>query len=251
MPIGPQRNGRVVYTGGTGFGGLSQMLLGGGGLVTRPGTAPHDFGSHPFWAGQEPFGGGLPTQYAVNGAAWIGTTAAVDINFLNGATYTMPKTAPTESGGIMSSQWGPQITAGSKATYCPVVDYPNILTSTCLVGTGPLKTAAPGTTTNTGFLFSAATVFAQVATGTGGDATPDWFTITGYDARTAKGIGKIVLVAGGLSLRKNQAGTNPSAGADSISMTISEKTPSMSAGGFAATAVRMVLAAGYAMRRRF
>jgi hypothetical protein len=262
------RNGRVIYTGGSGFGGVSQMLLGGGGLVTRPGAAPHDFGSTPFWAGQEPFGGGAATQYQVIGADWINKGmqhAAIDINFLNGATYTNPKTAPTSSGYITSAQFGPGVTAAGGLTACPTTgggtastaspplstkQFANIpLTGglACVKGSGALKAAGAGTSTNTGFPFSAATVFAQQSTA----FSPDAFTVTGYDARSPKGLGKIVLVAGGLTLRTNQGGTNPGAGIDTISLTLSEKTPSMSAGGFAAAAVLMVLAAGYAMRRRY
>ena len=57
--------------------------------------------------------------------------------------------------------------------------------------------------------------------------------------------------AGGLAIRTNQAGITPGASVDTISLTISNKIPSMSAGGFAAAAVLMVLAAGYALRRRY
>ena len=60
-----------------------------------------------------------------------------------------------------------------------------------------------------------------------------------------------MLVAGGMALRTNNTGQQVGGSVDTISLTISKKTPSMSAGGFAAAAVLMVLAAGYAMRRRY
>ena len=249
--------GRVVYLpGGTGFGGIAQILLGGGGLTTRPGASPNGFGQVPFFAAQEMFGGAAATQYAVIGAGLIGTagpTGQVDQNFLNGATYTVPKTAPTPSGFITSAQFGPQVTSLGAFTSCPTcggTSCPNIPLmgmDACLVGTGVLKQGSPGITTNTGFPFSVATVLAQQTQ----SVPPDLFTVTGYDARNASGYGKIVLVAGGMALRTNTAGQQVGGSVDTISLTISKKTPSMSAGGFAAAAVLMVLAAGYAMRRRY
>ena len=248
--------GRVVYMNATGFGGIAQILLGGGGLTTRPGASPNGFGQVPFFAAQEMFGGAAPTQYAVIGAGLInsaGPTGKVDQNFLNGATFTVPKTAPTPSGFITSAQFGPQVTSLGKFTSCPTCGggaCPNIPTQgmdACQVGTGPLLQGSPGITTNTGFPFSAATVLAQQTK----SVPPDLFTVTGYDARNVSGYGKIVLVAGGMALRTNSAGQQVGGSVDTISLTISKKTPSMSAGGFAAAAVLMVLAAGYAMRRRY
>jgi hypothetical protein len=268
--------GRVVYMNATGFGGIAQILLGGGGLTTRPGASPNGFGQVPFFAAQEMFGGAAPTQYAVIGAGLIGTagpTGKVDQNFLNGATFTVPKTAPMEGQGpasiITSLQFGPGVTSAGGFTACPTTGggtattfvsmgmdtvglhaYDNIpLTGpvACVQGSGPLKTGDSGITTNTGFPFSAATVLAQQTF----IDDPDFFTATGYDARNASGYGKIVLVAGGMALRTNSAGQQVGGSVDTISLTISKKTPSMSAGGFAAAAVLMVLAAGYAMRRRY
>ncbi len=248
--------GRVVYLGGTGFGGVAQILLGGSGVVTRPGAPPNDFGSVPFFAAQSMFGGAAPTQYQAIGAGLIGTagpTGKVDQNFLNGATFTVPKTAPTPSGFITSAQFGPQVTSLGKFTSCPTCgggSCPNIPLmgmDACIVGTGVLKQGSPGITTNTGFPFSVATVLAQQTK----SVPPDLFTVTGYDARNASGYGKIVLVAGGMALHTNPAGQHVAGSVDTISLTLSKKTPSMSAGGFAAAAVLMVLAAGYAMRRRY
>jgi hypothetical protein len=108
-----------------------------------------------------------------------------------------------------------------------------------------------GTTTNTGFPFTTGTILAQQSTNTAAGA--DYFTVTGSDARTPRGIGNITLVAGGLALRTNNANPGGAAGGsvDTISITISEKAPSISGVGLAAAALMMVLAAGYGLRRRF
>ena len=54
-----------------------------------------------------------------------------------------------------------------------------------------------------------------------------------------------------LALRTNQLASNTTAQVDTISLTISDRISSMSAVGFAAAALLMVLAAGYALQRRF
>ena len=249
------RNGRVVYTGGGGFGGVSQALLGGGGLVTTAAMG-FGFGSPIFQAGQELFGGGMG---GMTPQAPGGPYGFTDVNMLNGAVYTQPKTAPTTVGTISAAQAGPYVTSMGGLTSCPSTTmggaYPNIpLTGSlaCVLGStmAPLKTAGSGTTSNTGFPFTTGTVLVQQTTNVPGNS---FFTIAGSDARTPKGIGNITLVAGGLAERTNNANPGGSAGGsvDVISITISEKTPSMSAAGFAAAALLMVLGAGYALRRRF
>ncbi len=60
-----------------------------------------------------------------------------------------------------------------------------------------------------------------------------------------------MLVAGGLTFHVNAMTISSRANVDTISLTISDRIPSMSAVGFAAAALLMVLAAGYAMRRRY
>ncbi len=248
------RNGRLIYLGGSGFGGVSQVFLDGGGLVTRPAQG-FGFGSPIFQAAHEIFGGGGGGLQAIGGP--YGFT---DPNMLNGAIYTQPKTAPTTVGTISGAQAGPYVTTMNALTSCPSTTmggaYPNIpLTGTaaCVTATtmAPLKTGGIGNTFNTGFPFTTGTVLAQQTTNTAAGA--DLFTVAGSDARTSRGIGNITLVAGGLAERTNNSNPTGAAGGsvDTISMTISEKAPSMSGAGFAAAALLMVLGTGYAMRRRF
>jgi hypothetical protein len=73
-------------------------------------------------------------------------------------------------------------------------------------------------------------------------------TLMGTDMRNAAGAGTITLVAGGMSHRQT-SNTNFIA-IDAVTLSFGEKTPSMSPTGFAVAAVLMVLAVGYAFRRR-
>lgn len=243
---GTTRAGRVAYVGGAGFGGVSQVFLNGGGLTTRPAGAPHGFGDAIFWAAHEAFGMGTGMAQVIGGVDPT-MTGLVEFNMLNGAIYTQPKTAPTTASSIITAgQAGPFVTVASGLTSCPGT-FPNIPAG-CVPATGPLLTGGVATTTNTGFRFTTGTVFGQQTTNVD---NPDFFTITGSNGLNSKGIGNLVMAAGGLALRTNTAGVQPGASVDTISVTISEKTPSMSAGGFAAAALLMVLGAGYALRRRF
>ena len=75
----------------------------------------------------------------------------------------------------------------------------------------------------------------------------------GYDNRTALGAGKITLVAGGTTHRMANATANPqNYGAfDIVNLTIGQTpVPAMSPMGLATAAVLMMLAVGYAFRRR-
>jgi hypothetical protein len=78
---------------------------------------------------------------------------------------------------------------------------------------------------------------------------PEVFTLTGMDNRTVGGAGTIQLVGGGLSQR---ALTGDNANRAWIQLTLAKTTvvPSMSPTGFAAAAGLILLAAGYAARRR-
>jgi len=76
------------------------------------------------------------------------------------------------------------------------------------------------------------------------------FSITGMDNRTAGGAGTIQLVAGGLS---NRAESGPNANRGWVQLKLAARpdaVPSMSPAGLAATAGLMLLAVGYAVRRR-
>ncbi len=240
------RHGRIVYLGGSGFGGVSQVFLIGSGTTVRPRTG-FGFGSPIFQAGAVPFGGS-GTQ------APGGPPGFLDPATLGMAYYSQPLTAPTTNQALTMGQQGPIVTSMGALTSCPSTTmggaYPNIpLTGSlaCVVGTGPALIGPTGMTINTGFPFSTGTVLAQATTA----ASPDLFSVSGSDNRTARGIGNITLVAGALATRTNIQGTQAGGQLDTISITISEKAPSMSPGGIAAAAVLMVLAAGYGMRRRF
>jgi hypothetical protein len=113
----------------------------------------------------------------------------------------------------------------------------------------------PGTQVNTGagtsnlfvgFPFTTGQVYVKVSLGQTGYET---LTVTGSDQRTPLGAGNITLVAGGLVQRLVQGRTLPYE--DTVKMKLSHPAPSMSPAGVAVGAVLMVLAVGYAMRRRF
>jgi len=91
-------------------------------------------------------------------------------------------------------------------------------------------------------------VLAQQTIGTGGQ---DFFTVMGSDGRTALGAGDLSLVAGGLSFRNTPTGQIPPyASFEKVKLTLAPPIPSLSPAGFAAAGALVLLAAGYAMRRR-
>ncbi len=246
------RNGRVLITPGANtFGGTMQMFLGGSGLVTRT-RVGFGFGDATFQAFHNTFGGGggmLQNQ----GGAMVGTmTWANDANDLPGGPYTQPLVIPTATNKqILVGNAGPKITTSGKFTACPTMFGTNLTMCTAAdVGTmTTLLTPGVATTNNTGFPFTTGLVLAQQSTNTGGGI--DNFTLQGSDARTPKGVGQITLVAGGLSIRKTAATLFSTGSAETVVMTMSQKVPTMSKTGFAAAAALMVLAVGYAFRRRF
>ena len=167
---------------------------------------------------------------------------------------TQPRTAPTTNSVIPSTQAGPFVTSMGALTSCPSTTmggaFPNIpLTGSlaCVTGTGPLL-SGPGNTgrTATGFPFTTGTVLVQWTTNT---MTLGLHTISGSDARTARGVGNISLVAGGLAT--NTFTMTASRQVSRIDITFSEKAPSITPGGIAAAAVLMVLAVGFTLRKRF
>ena len=107
-----------------------------------------------------------------------------------------------------------------------------------------------GTTNiNTGFPFTTGRVYVKATDG----PLNTTFTATGVDARTALGVGQITLVAGGLQHRVGTAGVTAGM-LETVAMTVTfpaQPLPSITPAGIAAGAVLMVLAVGYALRRRF
>jgi hypothetical protein len=210
--------------------------------------------------------GATPTLFWPMGGN--GTLASVAM--LDGGYYTQPKTAPAATIQSYVQNPGPYVLQSTTTTgtvvnvmtglsSCPGtigMQYPNIpLTGTnaCVqlnTPTAAKRVGPMGTTINTGFPFTTGTVFAQQTTNTG--AGPDFFSVSGSDNRTPRGIGNITLVSGGLSIRRTNVGPDRSTGSiETISLTVGKQVPAMSSAGYAAAAVLMVLAAGYALRRRF
>jgi hypothetical protein len=103
------------------------------------------------------------------------------------------------------------------------------------------------TTTLRGFPHTTGIVLAQQQTGSGGD---DFFTVMGSDLRTPLGAGNLSTVAGGLASLRTQAGTDSSAHFDRVSMVFGPPVPSLSSPALAAACALILLAAGYALRRR-
>jgi hypothetical protein len=235
----PGNRGRVVYNAGANqFGGTMQMGVRFGGLVTVPANAV------PFWAGHAIFGGAGQTLRKLapgGGAADAPTPESV---ILARGYITAPLAVPaagmliTAPGPFVTTMFGNTMTmpAGVKMKLPPVT---------------PLMTMTGQYTTNDGFPHTTGTVLAQILTGTGGD---DAFTVMGTDARTALGGGNLNTVAGGLA-RRNQLGLagivhTGYAQFDKIFMELGPPVPSMSPAGFAAAGILMLLAVGYALRRR-
>jgi hypothetical protein len=102
-------------------------------------------------------------------------------------------------------------------------------------------------TTNYGFAQTTGSVFAQQTKGTAGQ---DFLSFMGYDKRTALGAGNIQTVAGGISYRNSKKERDPSATMHRVRMTFGAPIPSVSPAGFAAAGALMLLAVGYALRRK-
>jgi hypothetical protein len=84
----------------------------------------------------------------------------------------------------------------------------------------------------------------------GADGGGELFMLTGKDSRTSGGAGTIQLVAGAVSQRVT-SGPNANRGWVQLKLTKVAETPALSPAALATTAGLMLLAAGYAMRRRF
>ena len=116
------------------------------------------------------------------------------------------------------------------------------------IAVGPMGTLAGQSTLNYGFGQTTGTVIAQQTQGTG--ISQDFFTFMGSDARTPLGAGNISTVAGGMSFRSTAGGTHPYGDMTKVSITLGAPIPSLSPAGIATTAVLMLLAVGFALRRR-
>jgi len=221
------RNGRIVYRAGANqFGGAMQMLLSGRGVNSVVFDAsPVFMVGHTFFAYQ------AGTQHT--GGPYAFTAMTYDPRGI----VTLPLVPPTDSGLV--TQPGPQCCGGTGTPFSPY--YLPAVTTT------PMGFQAGAASTHTGFPFTTGTVFVQLTTGSAGDT---FFTVMGSDMRTALGAGNITLVAGGLSLLRRPEYSTGYASYGRVRMTLSAPTPTLSPAGFAAATVLVLLAAGYALRRR-
>ena len=89
----------------------------------------------------------------------------------------------------------------------------------------------------------------MIAQQTAGTYAQDFFTVMGSDMRSPLGAGNISLVSGGLGVRRYR-GSTLSASFGKIRMTLAPPLPSLSPAGLATAALLLVLAVGYAGRRR-
>jgi len=221
------RNGRVIYRAGANqFGGVMQMLLAGRGVTSfRYATSPVFMVGHSFFFYQ------AGTQHTG------GSYAIASMHYDPRGIVTIPLVPPTINGFVIYP--GPQCCGGTGSPFSPL--YLSTLTTT------PMGFQAAQAISNTGFPFTTGTVFAQQTTGTGG---PDLLTAMGSDMRTALGAGNITLVAGGLSFRRSVASSSSYASLGRVKMTLSAPIPSLSPAGLTAASALVLLAAGYALRRR-
>jgi hypothetical protein len=102
-------------------------------------------------------------------------------------------------------------------------------------------------TMNWGFPHTTGTILVQHTTSSGFDT---FFMLMGSDARTPLGAGNLSTVAGGLARRNTLAGPSLYGQFDRVSISLGPPVPSLSPAGFAAGGILLLLATGYALRRR-
>jgi len=224
-PGGVGANGRVIYNvGGAQYGGTMQMGLSAGGLVSVKGA-----GFPPGIVGHIKFGGSGATvrNLAVGGMQAGSNTPATEFVKLAPADLSAPIGGVPPSGSLITMPG-------------PIVGmFPLIMT--------PMGGSTGQFTTNFAFGHTTGDIIVQQNTGTGGD---DFFAVDGMDSRTVNGGGNINTVAGGLARRNSLAGATFYAQFDRVWLTLGPTVPSMSPAGFAAAGALMLLAVGYALRRR-
>jgi len=228
------RNGRVIYNAGANqFGGAMQIGLKRGGINSAV------FDTAPFQVLHVFFGGAVGTRKLAPGGLGSPDNPATEMVYLKAGFVTQPITFM--AGGLVVNP-GPKVTTALGLTN--TATGPTLYTA---LGTTPMGLKFGQFTSNYGFAHTTGTAIAQATAGTGGD---DFFTFMGYDKRTALGAGAIQTVAGGLSFRNTLAGSTPYAAQHRIRMNLGAPIPSLSPAGFAAAGALMLLAVGYAIRRR-
>jgi hypothetical protein len=231
-------NGRIRYIEGPNqFGGTMQMGARFGGLVSVPlGGGQVGF---PIFGGS----GSTLRKFVVGGG--MNDVPTLEVLPLGRGYITIPDVFPlpgnliTDPGPFVTTLGGNTMTnpGGVKAKLPPIT-----------VG----MTMTGQYTTNSAFPHTTGTVIVQQTTGTGGD---DLFAVMGTDQRTAMGVGIINTVAGGFARRNvlTQFGVFRTRYGqwDEVALVISPKVPSISPAGLATAGILMLLAVGYALRRRF
>jgi hypothetical protein len=235
-PNGGTRNGRVIYLAGANrFGGSMQIGLASGGIVSFVFNAvPRQIGHvYRFATGPTPrapaVGRGTPA------APWL------RINYLARGVVTQPTMVSTSSGLVRYP--GPKLTTmfGLTTTGAgPTFRFPGL-------GVSAGGMSFSQSTTEYGFGHTTGTVIVQQTSGSHGD---DFFTVMGSDARTPLGAGNISTVAGGISFRNTLAGQTPYTTFHKVWMTLAPPVPTLSPAGGIAAAALVLLAAGYARRRK-
>jgi hypothetical protein len=236
---GPLRNGRIIYVKGANrFGGTLQVgLKRGGDNVGRFGAGV------PYRAGHARFGVQPEARNLAPGAG-SADNPKTEMVFLEVGPITQPLVAPLPQNLILFP--GPNVTTKLGTS----IKGTGMLKKLPQIATGPAPTfvKAGSVTSNYGFAHTTGTVLGQQTMGT---AAEDFFTFMGSDMRTALGAGNITTVAGGISFRNNtQAANNPYVSMHRFKVSLGAPIPSMSPAGFAAAGALMLLAVGYALRRR-
>ena len=231
------RSGRIVYRAGPNrFGGAMQLGLRRGGSRSRQLDSLRIV--HSAFVGV-----GSTLRAPAAGGPGAPDAPVTAMRYLPRGFATQPTMFPPMGSPILYP--GPKVTT---------------MLGTTLVGTGPIfylpGIAGPMGTpwgeiaTAYGFAHTTGTVFVQQTIGSNGD---DFFTVMGSDARTALGAGNISLVAGGLTYARDQVASTvgtPSGVFHKITLTLAPPIPSLSPAGGAVAVALLVLAVGYALRRR-
>jgi hypothetical protein len=194
-----------------------------------------------YTAGPQQYGG---TMQMVSGGGGvlsirIGTNTVMH-NPFGGATGAAPTEAPGgfyANSSLTDALPGGPITTGAVVSAYGMITVPGV----------QVNTGVNTTIINRGFSWTTGQVYVKGTTG--GPVTSTTATVTGSDQRTPLGAGNITLVAGGIGNRVSSGQTFMDF--DRVKMKLSHPAPSMSPAGVAVGAVLMVLAVGYALRRRF
>jgi hypothetical protein len=207
------------------------------GQGTNHGLVRYTKGTNGFGGTMQMVSGGGGVLSIVIGA----TGPTVLHNPFGGATGAAPTEAPGGPYGNISLV---DVLPGGPITYAPGISptYGLITSPGIQVGTG-----APTTIINIGFSWTTGTVYVRGTNA--GPVTSTTVTIMGTDNRHHTGAGNITLVAGGIGNRITSGRTFVDF--DRVHMRMAVPTPSISPAGIAAGALLMVLASGYALRRRF